>query len=118
MIHALLGRNIQLAKTNLEILERFVIKNDEFCTWTKPVAGTTAFIKFCRDGQPVDAEGFCRVLQEKTGVMFLPGCVGFGEEFRGFVRVGFVQETEVVREGLEKVRGFMRREFDDLPLAK
>ena len=50
--------------------------------------------------------------------MFLPGEVGFGAEWRGYVRVGFVQETEVVREGLEKVRVFMRREFDEVPLAK
>ena len=39
----LLGRNIQLAKTNLELLDRFVMKHDEYCSYVKPVAGTTAF---------------------------------------------------------------------------
>ena len=115
-IHSLLGRNIALARTNLELLERFVIKHDEYCTWVKPVAGTTAFIKFSRDGKPVDAREFCKQLQEKSGVMFLPGDC-FGEEFKGYVRIGYVNRTDVVKEGLEQARLFMRKEFDDIPLA-
>ncbi|THX79660.1 PLP-dependent transferase [Aureobasidium pullulans] len=115
-IHSLLGRNIALARTNLELLERFVIKHDEYCTWVKPVAGTTAFIKFSRDGQPVDARELCKQLQEKAGVMFLPGDC-FGEEFKGYVRIGYVNRTEIIKEGLEQARLFMRKEFDDIPLA-
>lgn len=114
-IHALLGRNIQLAKTNLEMLERFVIKHDEYCSWTKPVAGTTAFVKFERDGKRVDAVALCKSLQASTGVMLLPGDC-FGEEFKGYVRVGYVNREEVVKEGLEKLRLWMRKEFDDVPL--
>ncbi|KAK4507276.1 hypothetical protein PRZ48_001011 [Zasmidium cellare] len=116
-IHSLLSRNIQLAKTNLELLERWVIKHDEYCSWTKPVAGTTAFIKFERDGKPIDAAAFCKDLQEKTGVMVLPGDVGFGEEFKGYVRVGYVNKTEIVKESLEEMRKYMRKEYDDLPLS-
>ncbi|TKA33893.1 hypothetical protein B0A54_14281 [Friedmanniomyces endolithicus] len=117
-LHALLGRNIQLAKANLELLDRFVVKHDEYCSWTRPVAGTTAFVKFEREGRAVDAKAFCEALQEKTGVMFLPGDVGFGDEWKGYVRIGFVNRTEVVREGLEEVRKFMRREFDEVPLCE
>ncbi|KAL1588022.1 hypothetical protein WHR41_03278 [Cladosporium halotolerans] len=116
-IHALLGRNIQLAKTNLELLERFVIKHDEYCSWVKPRAGTTAFVKFERQGRLVDAEALCKALQEKTGVMLLPGDC-FGEEYTGYVRFGYVNREEVVKEGLEKLRLFMRKEFDDLPLLE
>lgn len=112
-IHALLGRNIQLAKANLELLERFVLKHDEYCSWTKPVAGTTAFVKFERDGKLVDAVAFCKTLQEKTGVMLLPGDC-FGDEFKGYVRVGYVNREEVMKEGMEKLRWFMRKEFDDV----
>lgn len=119
-IHALLGRNIQMAKANLELLDRFILKHDEFCSWTKPVAGTTAFVKFERDGKPIDAKAFCTALQEKTGVMFLPGDFGFGngEEFKGYVRIGYVNRTEILKEGLEEVRKFMRKEYDDLPLSE
>ncbi|KAK4996085.1 hypothetical protein LTR66_004227 [Elasticomyces elasticus] len=115
-IHGLLGRNIGIAKTNLELLEKFVIKHDEFCSWTKPVAGTTAFVLFSRDGQPVDAVELCKRVQEKTGVMFVPGDRCFGAEFRGYVRIGYVNHTSVVKEGLAEMTKFMRREFDDVPL--
>nr|POE77754.1 capreomycidine synthase [Quercus suber] len=117
-IHSLLGRNIQLAKTNLEMLERFVLKHDEFCTWTKPVAGTTAFVKFSREGKPVDSVALCKMLHEKYSVMILPGDVGFGEEFQGYVRIGYCNRTEVLKDGLEEMRKFMRKEYDDVPLAK
>ncbi|KAK3116699.1 hypothetical protein LTR53_002675 [Teratosphaeriaceae sp. CCFEE 6253] len=116
-LHALLGRNIQLANANLALLERFVIKHDEYCSWVKPIAGTTAFVKFEREGQAVDAKVLCERLQAQTGVMFLPG-VCFGEEWKGYVRVGYVNHAEVVQEGLEAVRKFMRREFDEVPLAE
>jgi aspartate/methionine/tyrosine aminotransferase len=116
-IHALLGRNIGLAKSNLALLERFVIKHDEYCSWVKPVAGTTAFVKFEREGKLVDAVALCKSLQESTGVMLLPGDC-FGEEFKGYVRIGYVNREEVVKEGLEKLRLWMRKEFDDVPLLE
>ena len=117
-IHALLGRNIQLAKTNVAMLEKWIIKHDEFASWEKPVAGTTAFVKFERDGKRIDAKAFCQDVQEKTGVMLLPGDVGFGEEFKGYVRFGFVCETQVLKDGLEALRVYMRKEFDDVPLCE
>ena len=118
-IHALLGRNIQLAKTNLAILEEFVDQHRWACDWVKPVAGTTAFVKFSKQGKPVDDKAFCELLQEKKGVFFCPGCVCFGggTDFKGFVRIGYVCETQVLKEGLEEVRAFMQQEFAEVPLA-
>ncbi|KAF4549687.1 Aminotransferase class I and II-like protein 3 [Elsinoe fawcettii] len=117
-IHSLLSRNIQLAKTNLEMLEKFIIKHDEFCSWLKPVAGTTAFVKFERDGKPVDAVELCKRLMDKTGVMLVPGDRTFGDEFKGYVRVGYVNHTETLKDGLEQMRVFMRKEYDDVPLSE
>jgi aspartate/methionine/tyrosine aminotransferase len=116
-IHALLSRNITLAKTNLAILERFMIKHDDMCEWVKPVAGTTAFVRFHREGKAVDSTEMCRRIGEECKVVMVPGAYGFGQEFAGYVRIGFVCKTEVLREGLEKVRVWLRKEFDDLPLA-
>jgi aspartate/methionine/tyrosine aminotransferase len=117
-IHSLLARNIALAKTNMEIMERFVLKNDDACDWVKPVAGTTAFVRFHRDGKPVDSVDFCEKLLEKTGVMFVPGSECFGAEFKGYVRIGYVNHTEGVKEGLDKVTQFVRRNLDDVKLAE
>ena len=116
-VHGLLSRNIKLAKTNLEILEKWIDRHDDYCSWTKPVAGTTAFVKFSIEGKPVDARAFCTTIQEKTGVMFLPGDDGFGEEFQGYVRIGYVNHTETLIKGLEDLKRFMKKEFEDLPLA-
>jgi aspartate/methionine/tyrosine aminotransferase len=113
-IHALLGRNITLARTNLEVLERFVIKHDDICEWVKPIAGTTAFLKFHRDGQPVDSVVLCKRLADERKVVVVPGTYGFGEEWKGYVRIGFVCRTEVLKEGLENIRQWLRKEFDDL----
>jgi aspartate/methionine/tyrosine aminotransferase len=117
-IHALLGRNIALAKTNLALLDRFAIKHDEMVEYVKPVAGTTAFLRFHRDGKAVDDVALCRRLVEETGVLWVPGSHCFGEEWKGYVRVGFVCETEVLKDGLEAARKWLRKEFDDLDVAE
>ncbi|KAF1913747.1 pyridoxal phosphate-dependent transferase [Ampelomyces quisqualis] len=115
-VHGLLARNIQLAKTNMALLEKFALKNEDECEWVKPVAGTTAFIKFHREGKPVDSVDFCKKLLEKTGVMFTPGTC-FGEEWRGYVRVGFVNHTEMIEQGLNEATKFVRKNLDDVDLA-
>ncbi|KAF2141030.1 uncharacterized protein K452DRAFT_251932 [Aplosporella prunicola CBS 121167] len=117
-VHALLARNIELARANAAILDKFVLRHDDVVDWVKPLAGTTAFLRFHRDGKPVDAGLLCRRIKEETGVLFVPGKECFGERFGGYVRVGFCCETEVLREGLDKVRVWMRKEFDDLPLLE
>jgi aspartate/methionine/tyrosine aminotransferase len=117
-IHSLLARNIQLAKKNLAILDKFVIKNDEAVEWVKPLAGTTAFLKIHLDGKPVDSADFCKKLLEKTGVLLVPGDTCFGEEWKGYVRVGFVNHTDVVKEGLDKVTQFLRRNLETVNLSE
>ncbi|KAL6703777.1 hypothetical protein ACN47E_009076 [Coniothyrium glycines] len=116
-IHNLLARNIQLAKTNLALVEKFVLKNDDECEWVKPVAGTTAFIKFHRNGKPVDSVDFCKKLLEATGVLFVPGSQSFGDEFKGYVRVGYVNQTELIKEGLDAASKFVRKNLEDVELA-
>ena len=117
-IHRLLGRNIKLAQQNLATLDKFVENFRWACEWVKPVAGTTAFIKFSKMGQEIDDVVFCEKLIEETGVMLCPGSRCFGEEFKGYVRFGFCCETNVLDEGLEKLRGFMKKGYQALPVAQ
>jgi len=118
-VHALLGRNIQLAKKNLDLLSNFIDEHNWACGWVKPVAGTTCFVKFHKMGKLVDDVEFCKRLLDKTGVMLVPGssCFGEGKDFKGYVRLGFVCETEVLKDALEKMRGFMEEEYADVPTA-
>lgn len=119
-IHNLLHRNIELGRKNLEILEKFIESHRWACEWTKPRAGTTAFVKFTKMNKPVDDVAFCEKLQEQTGVMFVPGsrCFGGGEDFQGYVRIGYACETEVLERGLEILREFMEDDYDEVPVLK
>lgn len=119
-IHNLLKRNIELARTNLAMLEKFVDAHRWACEWVKPRAGTTAFIKFTKMGKPVNDVAFCEMLLERTGTMFVPGslCFGGGEDFQGYVRIGYVSETEVLEKGLEALRAFMDDDYEEVPALK
>lgn len=117
VIHALLGRNIQLARTNVELLEQFVDKHRRNVEWVKPKAGTTAWIQFLYKGEPVDDVAFCKDVLSKTRVMIVPGSLCFGngtrtqgdgEDYRGFVRIGYVCHTDVLREALEKLGKYLK----------
>lgn len=93
---------------NVALLEAFVSEFSENVSWVKPTGGTTAFVKFQKKGELVDDVAFCVDVIEKTKVMFLPGSKCFGEEFKGYVRIGFVCEPQVLREGLRKLGGYVR----------
>ena len=116
-IHALLMRNIGLAKTNLVLLESFIEDHRWACSWVKPVAGTTCMVKFHKMGKPVDDAAFCAMVHDKAGILIGPGskCFGRGSDFKGHVRIGFVQETEVLKQALEALTKFMEEYFEDVP---
>ena len=119
-IHTLLRRNIHLAKTNLAILDNFIEEHRWACSWVKPVAGTTAFVKFAKMGKVLDDESFCETLQQKTGVLFCPGskCFGASNDWKGYVRIGFCCETTVLEQGLAALRSFMEEDFDTVPTVQ
>lgn len=106
----LVARNMTLARTNAKLLKRFVDNHGSVCSWVEPKAGTTAFIRFKRHGEPVDDVGFCMDLLEKTKVFFCPGshCFGDDKDFAGYVRMGYVCETEVLEAGLKKLEGYVQ----------
>ncbi|PSR81400.1 pyridoxal phosphate-dependent transferase [Coniella lustricola] len=105
----LLRRNLDMARTNLELLDRFVQKHKDVCNWVKPTAGTTAFVQFTQNGEPVDDEAFCLDVLSKTKVMFIPGskCFGHGKDFKGLVRIGYVNDTAVLEEALKELSSFV-----------
>ncbi|KFZ16383.1 hypothetical protein V502_05125 [Pseudogymnoascus sp. VKM F-4520 (FW-2644)] len=115
VIHALLSRNISLAKTNVALVEKFVNDNSSVCSWVKPLAGTTAFIQFKKNGEPVDDVAFCLDVLEKTKAMILPGSKGFGHErgfdYKGYVRIGYVCHTAVLKEALERMSKYVAEEL-------
>ncbi|KAK4144392.1 uncharacterized protein C8A04DRAFT_11530 [Dichotomopilus funicola] len=106
VVRPLLARNMALAKKNLGLLAEFVEKYGEVCSWVRPTAGTTALVGFRnRKGEWVEDEEFAKDVLNRVNVMFVPAapCFGRGGDFRGFVRIGYVCETEVLVEGLKRL---------------
>ena len=117
-IDNLLARNIRLAQTNVAILQEFVQKYSKTVEFVRPVAGSVAMLKFSVNGKPVDDVEFCKLVHERKGVLLAPGhCFGEPGEFAGYVRFGFVCETEVLVEGLKALGELLEKESDGLKLA-
>jgi aspartate/methionine/tyrosine aminotransferase len=112
VLPSLMERNMKLARTNLQLLNAFVEKYSSVCSWVKPTAGTTAFIQFRKDGVPVDDVEFAvQLVQWK--VMFLPAsrCFGHGKDFKGYVRLGYVCHTDVLKAGLENLGKYVEEKL-------
>ncbi|EXJ95846.1 hypothetical protein A1O1_00971 [Capronia coronata CBS 617.96] len=116
-IHALLGRNIRLTQTNLDVLQAFIESHSWACSWVNPLAGTTAMLKFHKMGKPVDDEAFCEQLCEQAGVLICPAssCFGDGHRFRGYVRVAFGGPTPELKAALGAWAQFMEESYDSIP---
>jgi aspartate/methionine/tyrosine aminotransferase len=111
VLPSLLKRNVQLARKNLALLAAFVEKHKDVCSWVPPSAGTTAFIQFTNRGKPVDDATFCVDVLNETKAFFVPGskCFGSGEDFPGYVRIGYVCYTEVLKEALERLSPYISK---------
>jgi len=96
-----LERSRSITRTNLAILEPWVA-NEPLVSWVKPQAGTTALLQLDID---MSSRDFCLRLLDETGVMFLPGSA-LGVE--GTVRIGYANNTEILRAGLDHVSTFLR----------
>ncbi|KIX07037.1 uncharacterized protein Z518_05014 [Rhinocladiella mackenziei CBS 650.93] len=116
-IHALLSRNIRLCQTNLELLQAFIEEHGWACSWVKPLAGTTAMIKFHKMGKPVDDNAFCLKLFEKAGLLVCPASKCFGEslQYRGYVRVAFGGSTSQMKAALAAWSVFMEESYESVP---
>ncbi|KAL2850279.1 pyridoxal phosphate-dependent transferase [Aspergillus pseudoustus] len=117
-VQRLIERNTELARRNVRVVQEFVDRHAANCRWVAPVGAPIGFVQFVRDGKPVDDVEFCTRLLEKRGVLLVPGskCFGDGTDFRGYVRLGFGEETEHLEAALDEVHAFIEEEYDDVPV--
>lgn len=97
----LLQRSRKITRDNLKIVSDWV--DGEPClSWVPPKAGTTGLLRYELD---VASRDLCLNLLKETGVMFTPGAA-MGME--GYLRIGFANPTETLREGLGRVSRFFK----------
>lgn len=100
---AILARARHLTRTNLAILDEWVSSRSDI-TYVKPASGTTALLRY---HAPIGSYELCTRLLEHTGVMVTPGAA-FDVEHT--VRVGFADDTQILRTGLNLFGQFLDRQ--------
>ena len=93
----LINRNLDIIKSNLEIMDDFFSRHAELFSWVRPQAGSMGFPKLLQG----DIEDFCDKVVREVGVLLLPGTMydDTGNHFR--VGLGRKNLPQVV-ERLEK----------------
>jgi aspartate/methionine/tyrosine aminotransferase len=99
---AIARRNLAICRENARLLDEFV-KGQPKIDYVKPKGGTTAFLKY---HLPMASADLCRRLQAETGVMFLPGSA---LDMEGYLRIGYCNATEIIRDGLEIFHQWLNR---------
>ena len=96
----ILERSRQITRGNLQILDDW-ISAEPLMSYIKPRSGTTALLKYDLD---MPSRDFCIQLLEETGVMLTPGST---MDMEGWIRIGYANDAEILRRGLEKVSEFL-----------
>jgi aspartate/methionine/tyrosine aminotransferase len=95
------GRNLEIIRRNLNLLDAFFARNGETFKWVRPKAGPIAFPALV-SGE--DAESFCHAVVEQAGVLLLPGAIydpAYSKHFRlGYGRDNMPQAVERLEEFL------------------
>ena len=97
----IIERNIQKLRIGKKILMDW-IKQEAKVHCVEPQGGTTAFVGYDFD---IKSEDLCKNLQEKTGVMILPGQT---MELDGYLRIGYGNNFEQLKTALEIFSDFIK----------
>lgn len=95
-----LARSRAITRENLAILDAWV-EQEPALRYLKPRSGTTALLKYDLD---TPSERFCLDLLEQTGVLLVPGSA---MDMEGYLRIGYANSPNILREGLERISGFL-----------
>jgi len=97
----ILARTREITRKNLAVLDEWVV-SEPAISYVKPKSGTTAFLKVDID---MPSRDFCLKLLAETGVLLVPGSAF---DVEGYVRIGYSNHVDVLREGLSRVSEFLR----------
>ena len=95
-------RNIKIIKDNINILNAWINKEEKM-SYVRPKGGTTSLIKYDYD---IPSRDFCITVLNETGVLFAPGSA---MNMEGWIRIGYANDTSILKEGLNLVSEHLKR---------
>jgi len=87
---AIVGRNMDIIRENLALLDRYFADNSDLFEWVRPKAGGTGFVKF---KGPLSGDELAAQLKAAGILVFGPSIFDCGEELKQYIRVGFSRRT-------------------------
>ena len=96
------GRNLQIIRHNLGLLDEFHLRHSSRFEWIRPKAGPIAFPKLLKD----DVDSFCDHLVRESGVLLLPGTMY--DHTGNHLRMGFARKN--MPEALAHLEEFLSKE--------
>jgi aspartate/methionine/tyrosine aminotransferase len=97
----ILRRSRAIVRGNLAALDAWVAGEPRI-TYVKPRSGTTALLRYDLD---LPSRDLCVRLLEETGVLLTPGSA---LDMEGYLRIGYANRADVLREGLHRLSRFLR----------
>ncbi|MEX0286575.1 MAG: aminotransferase [Paracoccaceae bacterium] len=98
----ILDRSRRITRENLQIVKDW-IANEPLLSWVPPKSGTTALLKY---DLPMSSRDLCVALLKEDGVMLTPGSA---MDMEGWLRLGYTNPTEDLKNGLARFSGFLAR---------
>lgn len=86
----IVGRNLQIIRDNLELLDSFFHEYEEWFEWVRPEASGTGFVKF---KGPITADALGKQLLD-VGILVFPSYIfDCDENLKQYFRIGFSRRT-------------------------
>ncbi|MFO6463124.1 aminotransferase class I/II-fold pyridoxal phosphate-dependent enzyme [Jannaschia sp. KMU-145] len=98
----ILARSRAITHDNLAIVDDWLTR-EPLVDWVRPRAGTVGLLRYDLD---LPSEQLCLDLLDEEGVLLTPGAV-MGAE--GYLRIGFGNPADTLRDALPKLSAFLRR---------
>lgn len=101
---AILARSRSIVRANLAVLDEWV-QAEPRIGYVRPMAGTTALLKYDVD-RP--SEELAKEILATTGALLTPGSA---LSMEGYLRIGYANDTDVLRAGLDRVSAYIRENW-------
>ncbi len=100
---SILARSHAITRGNLAILDDWVAQEPRI-DWVRPRSGTTALLRY---DMAMPSRAVCVDLLQSTGVLLTPGSA---LDMEGYLRIGYANSPEILREGLARLSGFLAQQ--------